>query len=227
MKKENIMNSIESNEKNDLIELTTNTLISTLPYIGGSLNCIISFYQQKRHRERLIVFIRELYNDLKDRIDKIEYDKIENDDFIDIFENTLCEVIKNRHESKRKALRNIILNTITNKNFSFDESEYLVKIVIDLPIKHLFVLHELFFVNFTRNYSENAEKTINTIGQKLNCSIEEIFEIVKDLENENLSIGLTTNYTSRGNRGGLIMPDIQSYLTEKGLKLLKIITNDT
>jgi hypothetical protein len=203
--------------------------VAIIPWAGGPLSSIIGDISQERYNKRLKEFIDILNENIMSKIEFIDKDKVSHEDFKDIFVNILNDILKNRNREKRMALTNILINTITNYNISFDESEYLSNLVNRLTIKHLLILNDVNIIRVLPNKEiEMANNIVNTISEKYTLQEQDILEIIHDLENEYLIHSLSTNYG--GNEplsGGLFYADFESYITSKGKRVLDIITDIT
>jgi methionine synthase II (cobalamin-independent) len=219
------------NEK--VISITTSVIkavISGIPEIGGPLSNIIGDMSQERYNQRLEESIKEMCTILSSKIKTIDKNKISTDDFKDIFVNTLNDIMKNRTIEKRKALTNILINTITNYNIDFDESEYMTRIINNFSVKHLLILGELKDIVIP-DYEEGfAVTVIDKIEKKHSLNSRNIIECVHDLENEYLVHALSSQYyagkrnTKSGiHPGGIVETGVNNYLTNKGKKLLDVI----
>jgi hypothetical protein len=213
----------------DLIKIGTSVIkagVAIIPWAGGPISSIIGDISQERYNIRLEEFIERLNNSLSNQIDKIDKSKISKDDFKDIFVNILNDVLKNRNKEKRTALTNILINTITNYNISFDESEYLSDLINRLSVKHLLLLNEIYNVKIpSQKEKEVAVNIVDKVVKNYSLLEHDVLEKVHDLENEYLVRGLSNNYNMGKNKGmgGILYADLKTYITTKGIHLLKII----
>jgi hemoglobin-like flavoprotein len=212
------------------ITITTSVIkagVAIIPWAGGPLSSIIGDISQERYNKRWQECIDKINSNLMDRIETIDKEKVSQEDFKDIFVNILNDVLKNRTREKRMALINILINTIANYNISFDESEYTSNLVNRLTVKHLLILNEVDRVPILpQKEVETAVNIISTIVEKYSLEEHDILEIIHDLENEYLIFGFSTNYMRKEPlSGGLIYVDFESYTTDKGKRVLNVITN--
>jgi hypothetical protein len=216
-----------------IISITTSVIkagIAIIPWAGGPISSIIGDISQERYNKRFEEFIEKINTTLE--IETIDKNKISTDDFKDVFVNTLNDILKNRTVEKRKALTNILINTITNYNINFDESEYIIKIINNFSVKHLLILTELEYI-VVPDYEEGfAVTVIDKISKKHLLSDSEIIECIHDLENEYLVHALISQYNMGKQKeemgisgGGIIETGVNSYLTNKGKKILDIINS--
>jgi hypothetical protein len=221
------------NEK--IISITTSVIkagVAIIPWAGGPISSIIGDISQERYNKRFEEFIEKINTVLSLEIKTIDKNKISTDDFKDVFVNTLNDIIKNRTIEKRRALTNILINTITNYNITFDESEYIAKIINNFSVKHLLILTELEYI-VVPDYEEGFAITIiDKISKKHLLHDSEIIECVHDLENEYLVHALISQYNMGKQKeetgisgGGIIETGVNSYLTNKGKRVLNIINS--
>ena len=213
-------------KQNTFLSITESTVkagISMIPLVGGPISSIIGDVSQERYKKRIKEFIDNVNKALSNRLEEIDREKISKEDFQDIFSNCFQAILTNRIAEKRTAFTNILINTIAYNNISFDESEYMMKLIDNLTLKHLICMEELSKVKIP-DYSEGvAETTLRTISEKYELFEYDVFESIKDLENYNIAQGFTSQYLARGGRGGVVLTGIDSYLTVKGEKLLSNI----
>lgn len=172
-------------------------------------------------------FIEHINSTLTAQIENIDQIKISHEDFKDIFVNTLNDVLKNRSKEKRTALTNILLNTVTNYNLSFDESEYISNLINSFTVKHLFILNEVSHYTVEKHKEEeNAVVIIKSIIEKYSLHESDVLEHIRDLENEYLVSNLAVNYNmgKHPGNGGMSYSGMNSYITNKGKRVLNVIT---
>jgi len=215
------------NEK--LISISTSVIkagVAIIPWAGGPISCIIGDISQERYNKRFSEFIEKLNLDLSCKINQINKDKVSSDDFKDIFVNTLNDVLKNRCKEKRTALANVLINSILDISFTFDEAEYMSKLINDLTIKHFVVLNLI--KDFSIEEQKEEETAVNIISEiknKYSINESEAIELINDLENEYLVIGLSINYHPPNEfpKGGLLYTGFETYITDKGKRLLEVV----
>jgi hypothetical protein len=218
-----------------IITITTSVIkagAAIIPWAGGPISSIIGDISQERYNKRFEEFIKKINTVLSLETAKADEKKILTDDFKDIFVNTLNDIMKNRTVEKRRALTNILINTITNYNVSFDESEYMEKIINNFSVKHLLILTELEYIVVPDYEKGFATTVIEKISKKHLLDNSEVIECVHDLENEYLVHALISQYNMGKqkketglNGGGVIETGVNSYLTDKGKRLLNIINS--
>ncbi len=208
-------------EKNclDLIETIVKAGVSIVPWAGGPISTIIGDISQARYRKRESEFINTINNELSDKIEKLDKEKLSCEEFNDIFVNNFRTVLLTRTAEKRKLITNLLLNTISYNEISFDDSEYLLYLLDNLTIKHIICFISLAPIEIPENHTGIAEKTLDEICKKNNFAKNEVLDCIQDLEYQNLVQGFISQYETRGGRGGVVRVGISSYLTKKGWKL--------
>ncbi len=204
-------------------EIIGKALVTAIPWVGSSITSIWNDIAQDRYYKRLIEFMDGLKKNLETKIDQLDIHKICTENFQDIFDNTLREILRNRHEEKRKALRNILLNTILRKDSDFDETEMFTTILLNLSMKHLTLLLELKNVVIDEKDDNFAKKLFLKLEKDFTISETDLYQLVIDLENDYLIDGLSSNYNARDGNGGIVISGISSYITSKGNKFIDFI----
>lgn len=210
--------------KNQLI-LTTSAkaLVSAVPWIGGAVNSVWNDISLERHKKRMNEFLKRMSEEIETKINKLDIKKINTEDFQDIFDNTLNLVVRNRHYEKRVAFRKILINSMFNEVVDFDKTEALIRVIDQLPIIQLIVLEDL------KNYKVEGKdinfggNTFKTQMEKFDLNEISLYEIIKDLENNNLVHVYSKHYHVNGQPLGSYYTGADSYLTEKGKELLELI----
>lgn len=210
----------------NLVVSAAKSLISIIPWVGGVLNSVIGDLQQKRHFERYSEFVNSLFEDLSSRAESLRADKINRDEFLDLFEHALRQAISNRSLDKRNAIKNIITNYSIKESLSLDSAEYIMSILVNLPVQHLVTVIGLndFPVN-GRAIDDEIESMHLQLALKAGVSEEDLDEILLDLHNEGISMSFKSAYETRRGRGGIFYSAKKSYLTRKGLKFIQAINS--
>jgi hypothetical protein len=202
--------------------------VAAIPYVGGTISSVIGDISQDRYNKRMQEFIETINTALNNKIEEIDKEKISQDDFKDIFVNTLNDVLRNRSNEKRIALTNVLINTIINYNISFDDSEYISNLINSFTVKHLLVLNEINnYSVLERKEEEIAVSIVNNIIANYSLQKFDVLECIHDLENEYVVSGLAGNYNmgKHPEIGGISYAGMSSYVTDKGKRILNIIKN--
>ena len=72
--------------------------------------------------------------------DKLNEEYINKEDFIDIFEKTSRYIANERSENKRDFFKNILLNSMINKNSNYDKTERFFRILDLLDTEDMIIL---------------------------------------------------------------------------------------
>ena len=163
---ENIMNdnslnnnSLEAINKIDWREHIKNILValtSAAPIIGGPISVLLDKYIPDRHQERIISFFQELASELKiiDE-DKVNKEYLISEEFGYLIEETMERIAKTYQKEKIKAYKNILLNSITDKETNQDIKElylHLVDELTDYDIEVLKHINNGYFVEFSSGF---------------------------------------------------------------------------
>lgn len=163
----------------DKITITTSIIkagVAIIPWVGGPLSSVIGDISQERYNNRLQEFVEKINSNITRRIETIDREKMSREDFKDIFVNTLNDILRSRNKEKREALTNILINTVTNYNISFDESEYMSNLVNRYTVKHLLILNEVNKIQIPPNNEiKMSISIVNTINEKYLLQEDNIF----------------------------------------------------
>jgi hypothetical protein len=135
--------------KKEVIEtglIAAKGIVAIIPTLGGVLTSVwsdIEAVQAKRKQERL----EEFYLSLKDEVEKIKEQinssYVNQPDFLDIFELTAKHIVNERTEEKRILFKNIFINSIIEKDCSYDKTEKYLKILEQMNSLELLILRVL------------------------------------------------------------------------------------
>lgn len=121
-------------------------ITAMIPVLGGTLTSVwsdIEAVQAKRKQERL----EEFYIALKDEIEllkgQLKTTYISQPDFLDIFELTARYIVNERTEEKRTLFRNILLNSISSKDCTYDKTEKYLRLLEQLNYLEILILRIL------------------------------------------------------------------------------------
>jgi len=112
-------------------------LISAIPYIGSSIDVIITSRAQIIIQQRLNFFLEQLKKDVRTlKESSIDRDYIESEEFFDLLIKTIEYAVKTRHREKitiySRVLRNSLVATFRQGN---DPEEFLLVLVELSPIE--------------------------------------------------------------------------------------------
>lgn len=118
------------------------SILGSLP-IG---NTAVSIYNelQSKQIERKIIRLEQFYQSLDNSIkaveDKVNKEYLTNDNFLDVFETATRYVVSERQKKKRDYFKNILVNSITQKESDYDKTEKYFRILDDLEETELKIL---------------------------------------------------------------------------------------
>ena len=118
-------------------------IVQTVPYVGGSIDTLLTSEGQKYRESRIADYISEIAS----RIEGLE-SKFENliltqpEETFDLLRSQIESVDRCRSHEKRKRFANILLNQI-DSNSNWDEPETASRILGDLTQNHVAVLQAM------------------------------------------------------------------------------------
>ncbi len=216
--------------KTDYPMLLAKAGLNLIPFVGGTLSSLIGDCQTKRNEARLKEFLEAFAEDMNQRIDSIQKEYIENPEFVDIFLNIIDDTMKQRKSDKRILLKNLLVNSITVPDTSYDATEEFERIIVELQPTHFEILKV--FYDDKDNYMYDPVIDINRIEMemedrkiKLPSSFRsDYLDYVCDLENNGLVDGYINNYRSQNS--GVVLAGDKPYVTTKGIELMNYVCLD-
>lgn len=136
-------------KKDNIIEkglIAAKGIVAMIPALGGTITSVwsdIEAIQAKRKHERLEEFYVALKEEVEKMKEQINISYINQPDFLDIFELTAKYIVNERNEEKRILFRNILVNSITMKNCSYDKTEKYLRILEQINNLELLILRVL------------------------------------------------------------------------------------
>lgn len=122
--------------------------INAIPFVGGSLDVLLSSSGQKFIMRRIEYFITELQNELANlQENQINKDFFETEEGFDLIVKAFDSTSRTRQQEKLNLYARIVKSTLNvSKDFEEDDPEIFLKIVEELSVKELRVakcLYEL------------------------------------------------------------------------------------
>ena len=208
---------------------------AAIPVAGGPISSIIGDIQSHYAEERQKEFFNQFKVEMENRLENIKDSTVQTEDFSTFFINTYNDILKTREEQKRRTLRHILVNSSTKalSELDFDRVEKIERLVCEMPVKELMFLMKLHEKFSNQEFSETEVVTkCNLLGK--DCGInngDDLLEVIKDLEVENLINALYDQYTTAaGNAedgsflsGGSFHTAPNGYITSIGLELIDLI----
>lgn len=100
--------------------------------------------QAERKLTRCLEMLESLQKDLDESQKSINEKYVKNDDFLDIFEQTVNQVANERNDDKRMYFKNILLNSIFKDTVDYDITEKYMNILSRLEKDDLTILKVLY-----------------------------------------------------------------------------------
>lgn len=115
-----------------------------IPKVGGALSTLIDEYYPNRQIERLISFVEDLARRLRCLETRVKTERINPDDFGDLFFETLRLASREHQQEKIEAYRAILLNALVSPDHIAGESEFFLSLVRELSTPHIQMLRVLY-----------------------------------------------------------------------------------
>ncbi len=116
--------------------------INAIPYIGGSLDVVLSEQWNAIYERRVEDLLYQLSEDLKNLEDKVDKEYIVSEGFFDLACKILQESVKTRLDEKRKLFSKILRDSITVQR-DIQETEDVIDIIISMNQKDLYFLRQI------------------------------------------------------------------------------------
>jgi hypothetical protein len=168
--------------KDEICEMYSKTpllraFINAIPYIGGSLDIVLSEQWNAIYERRVEDLLYQLSEDLKNLEDKVDKEYITSEDFFDLAYKILQESVKTRLKEKRILFSKIIRDSITTQRDT-QETEEVIDIIISMNQKDLCFLRQIEKFTETGSFHDfTGEKFSNFINDN-NFSIDEVVRML-------------------------------------------------
>lgn len=158
--------AINNNDLNDgKKDLVRNVLVAAtgfVPIAGGTLSFLLDKYLPSAIEARKSSFLSKLEDDLE-KIPKETIEQIySNPDYTSIIIKIFRNALEDDRIEKINAFRNIFINATINKDVSFSEQSFYVKLVTDLSIDQIRVLHLFYLRDYKKSISFGKGNSVNT-----------------------------------------------------------------
>ena len=130
----------------DLLEASSKAVLvqigNCIPIVGFAQDVYAQLeqIQAKRKVERISKFLEGVQLSISKMQDKLNEEYINKEDFTDIFEKTSRHIANERSENKRDFFKNILLNSMINKNSNYDKTERFFRILDLLDTEDMIIL---------------------------------------------------------------------------------------
>jgi len=143
--------------------------VQLIPYIGGSLDTLISGKGTEIQQKR----IEEFLSDTSNRLSRLEgkFDPADNEELFDLFTNMIDGVVRTRSKQKKAYFASILCNKLTRKD-SWEEAEIATRILKEIDVVHVLVL----------NYSSMLKTVDNPFDREQVFSVNERFRSKENLK---------------------------------------------
>lgn len=161
---EDIKNKLVQISKGYADQTVIRTLITGIPYVGGSLDLLLSLSGQNfviRRIEKLISELNEQIGQLNES--KINHDFLEKEEGFDLMIKAFNSASRTRQNEKLKLYAKIIKGALTEgKEYQQDEPELYLQIIEELSVKELRVAKCLY------ELKEGKNKNLNIYSESMN-----------------------------------------------------------
>lgn len=213
-------------DKNQIAETATKSALNLIPGVGGAIASILGDYLSVRKEARLNEFIRNYFDEINQKQDCIVREYVCSDDFLDIFENILADVMQSRTELKRNMLNNLLVNSCTIPHTTYERTEefqHLIDVLSPLSLLILSVFYRLRAIHMD-GQKDGIEKYWTDIRDTTNIDDDTILlDYIGELEARSLIESFRNNTYSADS--GVPVVANRPYITEKGSAFYTYITS--
>ena len=211
--------------KNQIAETVTKSALNLIPGVGGAIASILGDYLSIRKEARLNEFIKNYFDEINQKQDCIVREYVCSDDFLDIFENILADVMQSRTELKRDMLKNLLVNSCTIPHTTYERTEefqHLIDVLSPLSLQILSVFYRLQTIHIDGK-KDSIEKYWADIRHLTAIDDDTILlDYIGELEARSLVESFRNN-TYSADSGVPLIGD-RPYITEKGMAFYIYIT---
>lgn len=213
-------------DKNQIAETVTKSALNLIPGVGGAIASILGDYLSVRKEARLNEFISNYFDEINQKQDCIVREYVCSDDFLDIFENILADVMQSRTELKRNMLNNLLVNSCTIPHTTYERTEefqHLIDVLSPLSLLILSVFYRLQAIHMD-GQKDGIEKYWTDIRDTTNIDDDTILlDYIGELEARSLIESFRNNTYSADS--GVPVVANRPYITEKGIAFYTYITS--
>lgn len=143
-------------------------LLNSNPITGFIVSYIetVKARQAERKLTRCMEMLESLRQDLEESQKNINEEYVKNDDFLDIFEQTVNYVANERNIDKRMYFKNILLNSIFKNTVDYDITEKYMNILSRLEKDDLIILKVLYQPELANKVKGYVLKNPNLVNGK-------------------------------------------------------------
>ena len=153
-------------------------LVQAIPYVGGSLDTLVSAQGQRLREERLNHYVSEIGENVRGLEEKFER-LITNsgEETFDLFRSHIENVDRCRSANKRKRFANILLNQV-ERNANWEEPDTATRILNSITDTHVVILNAICNAKVCPKPFEGLKITMIEIPQKKDDSFLQEFLIL-------------------------------------------------
>lgn len=150
-------------------------LICAIPYIGSSIDVILSTEAQKIIQQRLNFLLEQLKRDISELKEKdIDNDYLQSEEFFDLLIKTLESAAKTRHREKIKIYSKILRNSLIEKNRQKNDPEEYLSALSELS------LIEIEMVKTIYEYDKQGDPSVDAILWRKNSGLDSVIKKFDD-----------------------------------------------
>lgn len=221
-------------------------LLNSNPITGFIVSYIetVKARQAERKLIRCMEMLESLRQDLEESQKNINEEYVKNDDFLDIFEQTVNYVVNERNIDKRMYFKNILLNSIFKDTVDYDITEKYMNILSRLENDDLIILKVLYqpelankakgyvlkdpnLVNGKRSEFYRIERNYDlvwTLKDLLQINEEQIKDSLYALTRERLVNDNTLSFSLKTDGNPVYV--LKNHLTPKGKSFISYLLKD-
>jgi|GEM_PF-719654 len=221
-------------------------LLNSNPITGFIVSYVetVKARQAERKLNRCMEMLESLQKDLEESRKSINEEYVKNDDFLDIFEQTVDLVTNERNDDKRMYFKNILLNSIFKNTVDYDITEKYMNILSRLEKDDLIILKVLYqpeLANKAKGYVLKNPNLVNgkrsdffriernydlvwTLKDLLQINEEQIKDSLYALTRERLVNDNTLSFSLKTD--GNPVDVLKNHLTPKGKSFINYLIKD-
>ncbi len=204
--------AINDNDPNDMKkDLVRNIFVAAtgfVPVAGGTLSFLLDKYLPSAIEARKNSFLSKLEDDLE-KIPKETIEQIySNPDYTSIIIKIFRNALEDDRVEKINAFRNIFINATINKDVSFSEQSFYVKLVTDLTVDQIRVLHLFYLRDYKKSISFGKGNSVNTYIDENWKGVDESyrFALVTEIMRYGLVTGSQKSQQENNSEGHFLSP---------------------
>ncbi len=175
-------NKIENLLKKYSDSTTLRAGVNAIPYVGGTLDILLSSGIQKKSEERFLNFLSELENQLKELDDnKLNYAYLESEEFYDLFIQVSNLAVRTRLQEKIRVYANILISSLVlefHNNIKAEDVLNIIEGLTENDIKFIKIISK--YLELDNADKVNSNKVFNSSSfSKLSEDFTEKFVVIE------------------------------------------------